>query len=42
MHRDYNLPAEQRETPRLVDQWNAEEALWRRLAVQRRRRREPN
>jgi hypothetical protein len=39
MHRHYNLPSEQRETQRLVDQWNADEALWRRLALRRRRRR---
>jgi hypothetical protein len=34
-----NVPPEQREVQRLIDQWNADEALWRRLARRRRARR---
>jgi hypothetical protein len=37
--RDYNLPPEQRATQRLVDQFNADERLWRKLAPDRRARR---
>ena len=35
----YNLPAGQRFTQRLVDQFNADERLWKKLAPQRRARR---
>lgn len=35
----YNLPAEQRTTQRLVDQFNAEERLWKKLEPRRRLRR---
>jgi len=35
----YNLPPQQRMLQRSVDQWNADEALWRRLASRRRLRR---
>ena len=31
----YNLPAEQRFTQRLADQFNADEKLWQRLALNR-------
>ena len=34
-----NLPPEQRAVQRLVDQWNADEALWRKLKPRRRLRR---
>ena len=35
----YNLPLQQRFTQRLVDQFNADEGLWRKLAPRRRARR---
>ena len=35
----YNLPPEQRPTQQLVDQFNADEALWRKLEPARRARR---
>ena len=35
----YNLPSEQRPIQRLVDQFNADEQLWRQLARKRRARR---
>ena len=35
----YNLPPEQRATQRLVDQFNADERLWRKLEPRRRARR---
>ncbi|MGO8931320.1 MAG: hypothetical protein ACLQU3_31065 [Limisphaerales bacterium] len=35
----YNLPPEQRPTQRLADQFNADEALWRKLEPRRRARR---
>lgn len=35
----YNLPPEQRPLQRLVDQYNADARLWRRLAPRRRARR---
>jgi hypothetical protein len=35
----HNLPPHQRASQRMVDQWNADEALWRRLAPRRRLRR---
>ncbi len=35
----YNLPPEQRPAQRLVDQFNAEEALWRKLEPRRHARR---
>jgi hypothetical protein len=35
----YNLPSEQRRTQRLVDQFNADEKLWRKLEPKRRARR---
>jgi hypothetical protein len=35
----YNLPPEQRQVQRLVDQWNADERLWQKLEPSRRRRR---
>jgi len=35
----YNLPPEQRATQRLVDQFNADERLWRKLEPKRRARR---
>jgi hypothetical protein len=35
----YNLPPGQRPTQRLVDQFNADEALWRKLEPRRRARR---
>ena len=35
----YNLPPEQRPTQRLVDQFNADERLWKNLAPRRRLRR---
>ena len=35
----YNLPSEQRSTQRLVDQFNAAEQLWKKLAPRRRVRR---
>lgn len=34
-----NLPPEQHRVQRLVDQWNADEALWRKLELRRRLRR---
>jgi len=34
----YNLPPEQRMTQRLVDQFNADERLWKRLEPRRRAR----
>ena len=34
-----NLPPEQREAQKLIHEWNADEALWRRLAGRRRARR---
>jgi hypothetical protein len=34
-----NLPSEQQRTQRLVDRFNTDEALWRRLAARRRLRR---
>jgi hypothetical protein len=39
MNPDYNLPPEQRLTQRLVDQFNADERLWRKLEPRRRARR---
>lgn len=39
MHPFHNLPPEQRELQRRVDQWNADEALWRNLEPKRRLRR---
>ncbi len=39
MNPDYNLPPEQRVTQRLVDQFNADERLWRKLEPRRRARR---
>jgi hypothetical protein len=35
----YNLPPEQRMTQRLVDQFNADERLWKKLEPKRRARR---
>ena len=35
----YNLPPEQRRTQRLVDQFNADEKLWKKLEPKRRARR---
>jgi hypothetical protein len=35
----YNLPPEQRMTQRLVDQFNADERLWKKLEPRRRLRR---
>jgi hypothetical protein len=35
----YNLPPEQRPTQRLVDQFNADERLWKKLEPKRRARR---
>lgn len=35
----YNLPPEQKRLQRLVDQYNAEAGLWRKLASKRRARR---
>jgi hypothetical protein len=35
----YNLPPEQRPTQRLVEQFNADEKLWKKLAPKRRARR---
>jgi hypothetical protein len=35
----YNFPPEQRITQRLVDQFNADERLWKKLAPKRRARR---
>ena len=35
----YNLPPEQRPTQRLVDQYNADARLWKKLAPRRRVRR---
>jgi hypothetical protein len=35
----HNLPAEQRETQRLADQFNADERLWEKLAASRKLRR---
>lgn len=35
----YNMPSEQRPTQRLVDQYNADACLWRKLAPRRRSRR---
>ena len=35
----YNLPPQQRSTQRLVDQFNADEHLWRKLEPKRRLRR---
>jgi hypothetical protein len=35
----YNLPPEQRFTQKLVDQFNADERLWKKLAPRRRARR---
>jgi len=35
----YNLPPEQRFTQRLVDQFNADEPLWKKLEPRRRARR---
>jgi len=35
----YNLPPEQRFTQRLVDQFNTDERLWKKLAPRRRARR---
>jgi len=35
----HNLPANQRDLQRRVDQWNADEALWRSLEPKRRLRR---
>ena len=39
MNPHYNLPPEQRAAQRLVDQFNADEALWRKLEPLRRLRR---
>ena len=39
MNSSYNLPPEQRPTQRLVDQFNADERLWRKLEPRRRARR---
>jgi hypothetical protein len=39
MNPHHNLPPHQRALQGLVDQWNADETLWRRLAPQRRLRR---
>jgi len=39
MHPYYNLPPEQRATQRLVEQFNADERLWKRLEPRRRARR---
>jgi hypothetical protein len=39
MNPHYNLPPEQRVTQRLVDQFNADERLWKKLAPKRRARR---
>ena len=33
---NYNLPPEQRRIQRFVDQWNADERLWQKLAPRRR------
>lgn len=35
----YNLPPEQRTTQRLIEQFNADEQLWRKLGPRRRARR---
>ena len=35
----YNLPSEQHAVQRLVDQWNADERLWKKLEPLRRLRR---
>lgn len=35
----YNLPAEQRAIQRLIDKFNADEQLWRKLEPERRTRR---
>jgi hypothetical protein len=39
MNAYYNLPPEQRATQRLVDQFNADERLWKKLEPKRRARR---
>jgi hypothetical protein len=39
MNPHYNLPPEQRATQRLVDQFNADERLWKELEPNRRARR---
>ncbi len=39
MNPHYNLPPEQRATQRLVDQFNADEALWHKLEPRRHLRR---
>jgi hypothetical protein len=36
---NYNLPPEQHRVQRLVDQWNADEGLWQKLAPRHRLRR---